>query len=83
MSLSTQVMQDIAVERDTQDRQWGGASHDDTHVMADWHQYINYQSDKLLFEAIFPEPDLMECRDRLVKIAALAIAAIDSIDRSL
>jgi hypothetical protein len=71
MSLSTQVMQDIAVERDTQDRQWGGASHDDTHVMADWHQYINYQS------------DLMECRDRLVKIAALAIAAIDSIDRSL
>lgn len=81
--LNTQVMQDIAVEREKQVKQWGGSEFDDKNLPADWHQYILKQQDKFLFEAIFPEPNPVECRDRLIKIAALAIAAIESLDRKV
>lgn len=63
---------DIAQERAAQDQQWGGPAHDDEHASADWVWLIRSQIDAA---------DPNDPRGRLVKIAALAIAGIESIDR--
>lgn len=69
------VLNEIVKERENQDAQWGGSSHDDEHSSEDF--------------AFFIELQLLKCqkgkndqtRERLIKIAALAVAAIQSIDR--
>lgn len=79
---SERVIVDVMAERDRQDSQWGGPGHDDTHDVADWLAYIQSQGDKLfdgLQDGQMPEPEA--ARSRLVKIAALAFAAIESLDR--
>lgn len=71
----------VLEERQRQDAQWGGPETDDSRSLADWGTYIQKQHSELLMQAIFPEPDMAESRERLVKIAALAVSAIASIDR--
>lgn len=68
------ALDDILKERDKQDEQWGGPEHDDRHFNSDWTGYMGYQARRL-----HEDPTLS--RDRFVKIAALALAAIESIDR--
>ena len=70
------ALSNILQERIRQDQQWGGQSHDDTHNMDDWFKYILYQLDRSRYE-----PDTETKRYRLVKIAALALAAVESTDR--
>lgn len=72
------ALSDILAERMKQDQQWGGPSHDDTHSTDDWMKYILYQIDRSRYEPITEER-----RYRLVKIAALALAACESIDRTV
>lgn len=67
------AFRDVSAERNRQDEQWGGAAHDDTHGAVEWIDCISKQLHRLSNKA--------ERRDRLVKIAALAIAAIESADR--
>lgn len=57
--------------------QWGGPAHDDEHSAADWLLYIDKQVNKALGT---PDNDPGD-RARFVKIAALAVAAIESGDR--
>jgi hypothetical protein len=64
------VFEAIKRERVEQDRQWGGPEHDDEHDEQDWSDFIVHQACAIDFG-----------RERLVKIAALAVAAIESIDR--
>jgi len=66
------VIRDVNAERQRQDEQWGGPEHDDTHIYSDWLRYIAYQSEQAKFES---------ARERLIKIAALALAGIESWDR--
>ncbi len=66
---------DVLAEREHQDAQWGGEAHDDTHLKDDWLHFIRKQLDHA-FHVGTPG-----VRDRLVKIAALAVAAIESHDR--
>jgi len=70
---------DIRAERTRQDAQWGGPAHDDTHIEWDWFEYIGSQIQKANRDrwAIGESSP----RERLVKIAALAVAGIESIDR--
>jgi hypothetical protein len=68
------ALDDILKERDDQDAQWGGPAHDDTHSADDWWEYIRHQ-----WIRFANNPD--EARDRFVKTAALALAAIESMDR--
>jgi hypothetical protein len=71
---------EIAAERRRQDARWGGAGHDDKHSLADWIRFIGHQYEIYfdLHQSIRgPERTLL----RLVKIAALAVAGIQSIDR--
>jgi len=65
---------DILAERKRQDAQWGGPAHDDSHNIWDWLHFIDLQVGKTREGPI-------DQRARLVKIAALALAAIESIDR--
>lgn len=68
------ALDDILKERNNQDAQWGGPAHDDTHYSDDWWAYIGYQ-----YRRFNDNP--AEARDRFVKTAALALAAIESLDR--
>lgn len=70
------VLESVTKERDVQDRQWGGPAHDDSHNTLDFNDYIR---DKLR-KAAAAEP-YWEQRRRYVQIAALAVAAIELIDR--
>lgn len=63
----------ISRERQAQDEEWGGKTHDDSHEPWEWCTYIDKQR-KLARDANEPE----EYRSRMVKIAALAVAAIES-----
>lgn len=58
----------VSDERDLQDEQWGGPPHDDTRTDENWADYIEKQL--ILFRK-------EQSQDRLVKIAALAVAAIE------
>lgn len=73
------ILEDINDERIRQDFQWGGQKHDDTHTVGQWRELrgkyekraiVAHKSDKYLRE-----------REDLLKIAALAVAQIESLDR--
>lgn len=68
------AMKDLCDERIAQDKQWGGPAHDDMHDTYDWMNYIANQAEKLA-------RDESTARERFIKIAALAVAAVESIDR--
>jgi len=90
--ISPRVQNMLEAERIKQDAQWGGAEHDDGHSAEDWAAYILQQIDKLQarLEELSIYGDSQEQRetlrrariwaveDRMVKIAALAIAAAES-----
>lgn len=65
------VYNEIKAERVDQDKQWGGPEHDDLHGPDEFMGYITRQIEK--------DTDV---RERLVKIAALAVAAVESFDRN-
>lgn len=69
---------EIALERVRQDEQWGGPDHDDQHTFHDWANYIYYQLRTT--NGIAPPADVQ--RERFIKVAALAVAAIESLDRA-
>lgn len=71
------ILGQIETERELQDEQWGGAAHDDTHVADDWTTQITHH----LNAANRDIADYPKFRKRLVKIAALAVAGIQSQDR--
>jgi len=71
------AFRDVSAERNRQDEQWGGAVRDDDHRPTDWALYIWRQVARINNPRnTDPAP-----RTTLVKIAALAIAAIESTDR--
>jgi len=69
---------DVLLERCTQAVEWGGVEHDDLHVPSEWLAFLLKQIAKAAED---PEPGSGEFRGRLVRIAALALAAIESQDR--
>jgi hypothetical protein len=77
-------------ERTRQDRLWGGANHDDRHTLRDWHRYLLHQCRrigeltlmaKLHGRSLAPSQVTHTQEDRLVKVAALAFAALESVYR--
>ena len=73
---SRKVIFDIQLERMYQDEQWGGPEHDDEHTIFDFKSFINKQ----LLSVGYPSDNHVS-RKALVNVAALAVAAIESIDR--
>lgn len=73
------VLHDVALEREKQDVTHGGAAHDDTHSPLDWESFRAEYEKRIRFHR--NNRDVM--RDALVKIAALAIAQIEALDREV
>ncbi len=64
----------IRDERARQDAKWGGPEHDDTHEPEDWADFIGARVVRIQLR-------MGNDRQNLVQIAALAVAAIESLDR--
>lgn len=77
------VFQEIEQERWRQDEKWGGPDHDDTHKPEEWRMFIELQIASMMPEHRMTTAiqDLNNFRDRLINIAALCVAAIQSLDR--
>ena len=65
---------DVLLERQHQDEKWGGKEHDDQHEPDDWLGFAN----NVICEICEHTTDF---RTGMVKVAALALAAIESHDR--
>ncbi|RKP46662.1 hypothetical protein D7S86_24540 [Pararobbsia silviterrae] len=70
------ITTEIIAERDRQDYQWGGPAHDDRHSSFEFLTYVARQVD------LGAAAKASTHRGRLLKIAALAMAGIEAIDRS-
>jgi len=73
------VLETVRLERMRQDQKWDGAKHDDKHTVFDFIRWIkNYAgwASQMADMNSFPRT-----RKRLIQIAALAVAAVESMDR--
>jgi hypothetical protein len=70
------IFRQIAIEREKQDRLWGGADHDRVHKSHDWVAYITKHVGRAVFWPWTPE----KFRQQMVIVAALAVAAVEWID---
>jgi hypothetical protein len=68
---------DVEAEREYQDRKWGGPANDDLQAEADWLAYIAEYAGGAGRAANY------DFRTRMVKVAALAVAAVEAHDRKL
>lgn len=75
------VLAEVAAERARQDEQWGGPAHDDQHHETEWYGYRAQFENLALSDRAALTPGLQ--RESLMKIAALAVAQIESIDRGI
>jgi hypothetical protein len=75
-----EIFTKIEQEREKQDLQWGGALHDDEHSLEDWIDFIDAQINRA---EECESTNLLCARERLIKVAALAVAAIESLDRKI
>lgn len=71
------IFKEVLNERREQDKQWGGPAHDDQHDTYDWAGFIRKQLEKIDVLAV----NRAERRQHFVKVAALAFAALESLDR--
>lgn len=69
MGLTIPTLNALCAERRAQDAQWGGREHDATHTIEEWQQYLHDHTARLTND---PDP-----KQRLIKIAALALAAAE------
>ncbi|MDA3873984.1 MAG: hypothetical protein PF795_08480 [Kiritimatiellae bacterium] len=70
---------EVFQERKRQDLKWGGPEHDDRHTCTEFRLFILKKMNAAAEASVFD--DYEEIRRRLVQVAALAIAAVESMDR--
>jgi hypothetical protein len=75
------ILDEVFTERARQDLKWGGAAHDDTHTTAEFVQLIEDYAGWSRTMAGMNSPG--KARARLIQVASLAVAAVESIDRCL
>ena len=69
---------EIQRERIAQDQKWGGPAHDNKHNSHDWVSYLT----KHVGKAVMHPWDKGLFRAQMVRVAAVAIAAIEWCDRN-
>lgn len=72
------LFSEISRERARQDEEWGGSVHDDSHELFEWFYYITKQIRLAKEEPYEMTSGQINFEERMVKVAALAIAAIES-----
>jgi hypothetical protein len=75
-SKQTAIFSEIASEREYQDSLWGGPESDDRNSQPQWSSYITEYANMSS-----PRTKNRPFRERMLKVAALAVAAIESFDR--
>ena len=80
-SQTEEVLEDVGTERMRQDEKWGGPEHDDQHTTAEFVQWIEDYAGWARMMASMGSYE--KARRRLIQIAALAVAAVESIDRKI
>lgn len=73
------IFDEIKAERERQDAKFGGADHDDTHSVFHWFGVVRQYVIKA--ERDYDYPKFGAVRRRLIQVAALAVAAVEVIDR--
>ncbi len=71
------IFGEIREEREKQDEKWGGPSHDDGHTSHDWVAYVT----RHLGKAVMWPWEREVFRKQMVRVAALAVAAVEWCDR--
>lgn len=75
---TSQVLNEVAAEREYQNKRWG-TSFDDTNTPSQWMGYVSAYGARNLVGA--SAVDLEKFRVDMIKVAALAVAAVEAIDR--
>lgn len=86
MTIRDSVLEEILEERKHQDKKWGGANHDDHHGPYAWVAFItNYLGQAVggLETEQLSKAQLRSFRYNMLKVAALAVAAVEMADRKL
>ncbi len=73
----------IEQERANQDGKWGGPKHDDHHDTLNWIAYIVKHTGKAVIWNASEEYVLRVFRIQMIRVGALAVAAIEWADRKL
>lgn len=74
MSRRAEVLHDVFVERSRQIIKYGGADHDDRHTMDEWRELITGHCGRVPLTR-------QDDRRLLIEVAALAVAAVEALDR--
>jgi hypothetical protein len=80
MTTLNKAITDVMAERWRQDAKWGGPGHDDHHTVAEWVQLIEDYAGWARVMAGMNSPE--KARNRLIQVAALAVAAVEAMDRT-
>lgn len=75
----TPVLAEVGAERARQDGKWGGAAHDDKHSVAEFVQFIEDYAGWARMMDSLGSP--LKARRRLMQVAAMAVAVVESLDR--
>ena len=79
---TAKVLAEVAAERARQDEKWGGAAHDDTRTTTEFAQMIqDFAGWARANFCMGGEQGRVNARRRLMQVAALAVAAVESFDR--
>jgi len=76
------IFEAIKQERAYQDGRWGGADHDDQHGPNEWIAFITAYAGKTFYCCKDHPADIQEFKRNMIKVAALAVAAIEWADRN-
>jgi hypothetical protein len=76
---SKDILAEVAAERSRQDARWGGSGHDDAMTMTEFARLIADYAGWARVKA--REGALDEARLRFLQVAALAVAAVERLDR--
>ena len=83
MEIDAGILSEIRTERHRQDLTWGGREHDDRHGPADWVCILAQQIGKAInwSDGVDTGLDYLGFRRGMIRVAAVAIAAVESADR--
>lgn len=79
--MSDKIYSEITAERAYQDKKWGGVTNDDSKSVYDWIAFIVVYLGRASGAETDWGQNIVLIRPLLVKVAALAVAAIESLDR--
>ena len=78
-------LEDVRIEREYQERKWGNSADDTVNEPNDWVAFINHYATRWFSGGFAPysAETVEDFRSSMVKVAALACAAVESVDRQI